>query len=633
MRCRTVHLIALVASVAPAAIASDFYVSPSGSDVNPGTLAAPWQTTAKVSGTSFAAGDRVHFEGGQTFAGTVSLSADDVGTDAAPITIDSYGTGRATIDGGTGDGISLYNTAGIDVSNLIIVGGWDAVRQTGNDGSGIIAYMDVPGMTKLEHVGIDGVEVSGFKQGGIVIGAWPTDGTMGGFQKVRVTSSSVHDNGEAGISSYGYWDPTSTQYAHTDVVIRRCEVFSNRGVIPASNNTGNGIVLGGVDGALIERCVAHDNGDLCDHPGGGPVGIWCWDARSVVIQYNESHHNRTGTGSGDGGGFDLDGGTTDSLVQYNYSHDNDGAGYLVYQFGGARPALAFNTVRYNVSENDARQHGIASIYMGGGTEAHDNLIHGNTVFLSPSGDPNVAAVILDGVGADNAFRNNVFVTTGGARLVSSDQAYAPTSVAFQGNAWWAGANPADFRIDWGALTLSDLASWRSRGQERLPATDTGLSVDPLLSSPGTGGTIGDADVLASLAAYHLLPGSPLIDAGLGLGQFGTDPGPTDYWGTAIPQGAGLDVGAFEKPCAIPIPGAVGDTLRLSKTTASLTFAWADVAVATSYVVREDTVVPGSFRTTTGTATSGAPGLTTAMPPGALVFYLVRGVSPCGEGPL
>lgn len=37
------------------------------------------------------------------------------------------------------------------------------------------------------------------------------------------------------------------------------------------------------------------------------------------------------------GGFDLDRGVTNSVMQYNCSYDNDGAGYLIYQYEGARP--------------------------------------------------------------------------------------------------------------------------------------------------------------------------------------------------------------------------------------------------------------------------------------------------------
>src|SRR6185436_921799 len=132
-------------------------------------------------------------------------------------------------------------------------------------------------------------------------------------------------------------------------------------------NSGSGIIVGDTDVATIERSVAWNNGKNCNYTNGGPIGIWAWDSNAVTIQYNESYSNQTGSSSLDGGGFDLDGGVTNSIMQYNYSHDNDGAGYLLYQFNGARP-FGNNTVRYNISQNDARQGHYAGIYIGGGSD-------------------------------------------------------------------------------------------------------------------------------------------------------------------------------------------------------------------------------------------------------------------------
>ena len=83
------------------------------------------------------------------------------------------------------------------------------------------------------------------------------------------------------------------------------------------------------DGGTIERSIAYNNGFLCGSSGGGPVGLWTWDSNNITIQNNESYANRSGAATADGGGLDLDGGVTNSKVQYNYTHGNDGAGVLV----------------------------------------------------------------------------------------------------------------------------------------------------------------------------------------------------------------------------------------------------------------------------------------------------------------
>ena len=63
-----------------------------------------------------------YLQGGATFTGTLQLTAEDSGTSANPVIIDSYGTGRATISSGTAKGVSVYNASGVVVRNLQVVG-------------------------------------------------------------------------------------------------------------------------------------------------------------------------------------------------------------------------------------------------------------------------------------------------------------------------------------------------------------------------------------------------------------------------------------------------------------------------------------------------------------------------------
>ena len=80
-----------------------------------------------------------------------------------------------------------------------------------------------------------------------------------------------------------------------------------------------GTVLFNVARATIEYCKAAENGWDMPRKGNGPVGIWCaCNADRVVIQHCISHHNKSP--GLDGGGFDFDGGVTNSVMQYNYSY-------------------------------------------------------------------------------------------------------------------------------------------------------------------------------------------------------------------------------------------------------------------------------------------------------------------------
>ena len=99
-------LLFLCSLLLPAGVrARDYYISPTGNDLNPGTRNAPWQSLAKVNDRSFRPGDHIHFEGGNRFAGTIELDRTDSGTADRKLIVTSYGEGRAVIDGGNGSGL------------------------------------------------------------------------------------------------------------------------------------------------------------------------------------------------------------------------------------------------------------------------------------------------------------------------------------------------------------------------------------------------------------------------------------------------------------------------------------------------------------------------------------------------
>lgn len=515
--------------------ATDYYVSPSGDDANAGTsTATAWRTLSKVNRFTFSPGDRIFFEGGQSFGGGLRFDSDDVGTQARPITIGSYGTGRATLSALQGDGIYVHNTMGFRISNLNVVGS----GRTTNTGTGVFFNNDLAGNVKLKFVHIDQVEVSGFGKYGILI-----QGNNGksGYRDVRIKNALSHDNALAGIYVRGKFSQSSTAYAHEDVYIGYSKAYNNPGVSGISRgNTGSGIVLSNVTRGTIERSVAYDNGWLCNSNQGGPVGIWAWDSNNITIQYNESYRNRV-AGPQDGGGFDFDGGITNSLMQYNYSHDNDGPGYLLAQFEYARKFTG-NMVRYNISQNDGRKNSYGAIHLFG--DIHNSEIYNNTIYMTPpaGGSPPAIKIYKDTT-TDVHFRNNIFQVTGGLRLieVSSGQ----SGLLFQGNDYF--SSGADFQISWYGKSYLSLADWRSAtGQEQIKGTDVGLKVDPKLLAPGNGGTLNNAKLLDTLNVYRLQSSSPLIEAGLNLTQlFGIDPGTRDYYGNTLPQRAAFDVGAHE----------------------------------------------------------------------------------------
>jgi hypothetical protein len=395
-------------------------------------------------------GDTVAFEGGGTYEGELELLAEDSGTDLAPVVVTSYGAGRPTISAGAGVGITSYNSEGITLEHLAVVGsGWAT-----NGRHGVQFYNDLPGDTVLEAIRVDDVHISGFGHWGLLLGS---DAGRSGYTDVRIRAVDASYNGEGGILTWG-----GQPGVNTNVRIRRSTAAFNPGRPELTHNSGNGIVLGSVDDGVIEESVAHDNGGA-NTAGEGPVGIWAYDSSRVLIQRNESYANRTGSAA-DGGGFDLDQNVTDSVVQYNWSHDNAGPGFLLshrYDTDASRG----NVVRYNVSQNDARKGSGGALAVWG--EFHDTEVYQNGVYATPPASGPISVVTVSNAGAPGAevhglrMWNNVFVATGGVRLldVGAGQLAAATGIRFEGNDWW--GSGATTRFTWGGTHHSGLAAWQA----------------------------------------------------------------------------------------------------------------------------------------------------------------------------
>ncbi len=525
----------------PAALfARTYYLSNAGNDAEAGTSPAhAWRTTARVNAARLLPGDRVLLAGGQVFTGGLWLRGSSQGTAGQPIVFGSYGPGRATIQSGDSFGFYAHNVAGIELRDLAFVGS----GRLSNQNSGVVFYLDSAN-ARLRHLRLDSLDVSGYRSAGISVGSW-NGGS--GYDDVRITNCQAHANGEAGISSYAFYPAAAP--AHRDWYVGGCAAYDNAGRADVtSTHTGSGIVLSGIDGALIENSTAYRNGWLNAGPAGGPVGIWGWACNNLVIQLCESHHNRSGTAK-DGGGFDLDGGCTHSVLQYNYSHDNQGPGYLLAQFPGA-PAMHDLTVRYNISQNDARGFGQGAIELwssgaNGGIVRAD--IYNNTVYLGPTADGSApkAVYVSSGGIAGVALRNNILQTSAGLPVLAACTA---AGLRLEGNCYWS-PNGA-LALDWNGTRYCSLESWRAATGQELLGTGTrptGICADPRLAAEAAG-----APLSGTPDGYNPGPASGLVGTGLSLSaEFGLDPGRRDFFGNPAPAtGVRGNVGASEARVAL-----------------------------------------------------------------------------------
>jgi hypothetical protein len=493
-----------------------------GNDASDGTTpATAWKTLAKIKATTFAAGDRICLKAGETWTG--QLAPRGSGSSAAPIVLAQYGTGaRPIIAGGASDAAAVYllNQQYWEINDLEVTnkkstaGDVRGISINGKDG-GTLNHIyirncyvhDVTG--QVNWIGGDTANDS---PGVTFQTGWDASKHTGGivfdvqagssnvktkFNDVLVESNTVSDCSFGGIvfkqlDGTVHWGTrssagSSTWLPHTNVTVRGNYISQ----LDASLGC-DAIYMTDVQNGLIEGNVSN---------GAGTSAIELYYTDSVTVQKNETFGTRVKAGGADSNGVDTDKGTTKTVIQYNYFHDN-GDGILICQlsFGDA-------VIRYNILQNNSRYQ----IYLHSDPAA-SSAIYNNTIY---NNKPNSAVAYGYGssLSASYTFRNNIFFAASGNGVLTTS-----SSIVYQNNLY------AGLAIQ---VPTGDKAA---------------IKADPKLAAPGTGtsgGATGPA--FGSLSGYELSAGSPAINAGVAI----TGSGGVDFWGDAI---AGApDIGAYESP--------------------------------------------------------------------------------------
>jgi hypothetical protein len=495
-----------------------YYISGSGNDENPGSFRRPWKTLEKISTIKLSSGDMILLEGGGLFSGTIKLDSVCSGDTGRVITLASYGKGKAVIDAGISYGIYARHCSNVVIKNLVVRG---AGRKEGNSADGIT-------IEASDGIVLDSIEISGFQHSGLHVHI---------CSNVKITNIHSFNNGFAGINISGTTIYDTAKYDNDNIYIGYSVADNNPGdPTITGNHSGNGILASSVKNGTIEYCEAFNNGWDMPWTGNGPVGIWIWDCTDFKIQHCISHDNKTNPVAKDGGGFDLDGGVSNSVIQYCISYNNQGAGYGLFEFGAAKP-WKHNTVRYNISRNDGllNEGSLAIWKMENAGSMSDCEIFNNTFFNDTLNGNAVSLVSnVDGM----KFRNNIFVYSGS--FIKPGQKIAGET--FQANCYW---NPS------GKVTVAgydNISAWAVHTScETIGGKIAGQFADPGFSDPAPIKVSSPSAIARSgLSGFCLTAGSGLIDNGLDLKHdFGIDPGPCDITDAPVPQGIGFDAGAIE----------------------------------------------------------------------------------------
>lgn len=524
-----------------------YYISHTGNDSNDGlSTATSWLTLSPINTMDFKPGDKILLEAGQSFAGTIQFDANDAGTSINPVTVSTWGTGAATVNAINTAGIYLNNAGGIQIKNLVIQG-------DGSNHDGIDVFITQT-IADIQSISIDSVEVSGFGGRGCLIGAYGTDK---GINHLTVQHSSFHDNVIAGLETFGDWP----SFSNTDFTISYCKFYNNFGqLMPTSKATGSGIVVSGVDGGVVEYCEAYNNGTNNRSTGGGPVGIWAYDAKNIVIQYCESHHNKAGL-TKDGGGFDLDGGSQYCTIQYCYSHDNEGYGFAFVEYGSPNEFTG-NIIRYNISQGDGRKNSYGAIALYAVDASHqvkNSEIYNNTLYIDSNniinGTPSAVDILTQNY-QGVIIRNNIFYVTDGVDMINSETNLATSEIYFEANNYYSASSQYSFL--WNGNHYISFDDWKTyaTGQETNSGVSLGIVQNPLLMNAGSGNTVSPADggSFHSLFGYTLNSFSPLVDRAITTANMGTH----DFFGNELPASSNYDIGASEAMPVTILPLSIVD---------------------------------------------------------------------------
>lgn len=422
-----------------------FYVdATSGSDDNSGLSAnQPWKTLKKAGERMYQPGDKLLLKRGEVFEGSLEFTGE--GRSDKPIFIDAYGNGSKPHIKGVGNkyAVHVYNSSYVTIQNLEITN-----------------YSEAP--VTGEHSGIK-VECNEY----------------GESKGIKLNNLYIHDvNGQmvkgngrgCGCGIFLWNGGTSTKSRFVDMIIENCHLknctrdgiiwaggryinheknwYPNLNTIVRNNLleeiAGDAIVPVGCDGTLIEYNVVRDwLGTLKET---ASAGIWPWSSDNTTIQFNDVSGFLSDS---DGQAFDADYNCKNTVIQYNYSHDNEGGFVLLCDDSSQDYSVGMldAKIRYNVSINDGhrkttqREPSPAIQFNGPSANAYleRNIIH---VIDRPRDEYRlmVRMSAWREFTVNPTFKENVFYTSEESEFMISDQDFT-----FAGN-WYLGDRDFDWTI-------------------------------------------------------------------------------------------------------------------------------------------------------------------------------------------
>ncbi|WP_319501497.1 right-handed parallel beta-helix repeat-containing protein [uncultured Draconibacterium sp.] len=433
----------------------------------------------------FPAGSKVLFAAGKTFSGQFILRGS--GTENKPNLAAAYDSeteelltewvdNKALIEGEgkVNSALKLSNGSFWEINNIEVTN-TDGTDNDQGDLRGIHVVAQNAGTIKnitIKNCHVHDVngKVGGKMRGGIHVHVLGNN-VKTKFHNLLIENNVVENVGGVGIGNQSSWGGiTSPEYdPWTNFAIRGNRV----------EHTGrNGIIIRYARDAVVEynKLVANSRYD-------SGHSVFNFNTINCVVQYNEAYGNTSDDPDEiDHGGFDADYNSRGTIIQYNYSHDNN-------WFCGImrKPVNTDITIRYNISQNELLGAFLYGFPTNKGVK--DVKIYNNTLYFGKGkGNRVFVAAGKFRTPTETEFRNNIFY--------------------FEDEAEWG------FEPDGTCVFENNLYyNVSSRGANAVTA-------DPLFIDPGSGGTDIDMTDPDRLAGYKLASDSPALNTGLSIENSG-----------------------------------------------------------------------------------------------------------------
>lgn len=481
--------------------ASAYYVSPSGSDSNPGTLAQPWQHI-NYAVSRLSPGDTLYVRGG-TYSEKVTINVS--GSAGSPITVQNYNGETPII---SGSGVTL---------------GWEGL-------------INIVGAS---YVVIDGLEVVDASSFGIFVRNALSGGVAVPCDHLTIRNCTTRRTARSGIGAQGNY-PDIDQVGHRNVT--NMTVTGNTVVDPNSAVSWEAISLQSV--GFFE--VSYNEIYATDSESYSKEGI---DIKGGSW-HGSVHHNYLHDFCGPGVYLDAGvGGVHDVDVYANLMHDLTGRASIGYYWAGVGVQLAAEKVNWGLDDISVHDNVV-------GPNTYAGISFGNTAAYHGSGryfrNIRIANNTLH-AGVGRLYSDGTYAGFGHSLIFSIYAGYESelTGIVIRNNIFCGDTGGKGIRVLEGGSPANvecNVDHNLFQTQSDYYGTDyVGPGADPgFVGIPGT-----------DPSAYQLRADSPAIDAGSSVGAPSTD-----YAGTARPQGSGYDIGAYEYVPSVsndpPVLDPVGD---------------------------------------------------------------------------